>query len=104
MIFNAMKAAALLHEEGAPPLLVAGAISDGEGGVYIQVGFAEMEVGEAELVAATILRDVRNLMQQGEDAGHCAACARRWARVTAALVALEVDGAVPTGQRRGPLQ
>ncbi|ODT88136.1 hypothetical protein [Phenylobacterium sp. SCN 70-31] len=70
---------------------------DGAGGVFVEVGYT-LCVEDAEYVAATILRDIRRHMV--EDGHPCDACARRLARVEAALAALEADGARPTGRTR----
>lgn len=79
------------------PALVALAIDDGEGGVFIQAAYEEMRPEDAEFVAGTILRDVRRQME-GQDHS-CPLCEARLARIKDALEVLERDGAKPTGRR-----
>lgn len=73
------------------------------GRVVVELGYAGLAIEDAELVAGHMLRDVRAFMANDDNgANHCPACARRWARVCAALAALEDDGggAAPVFQSR----
>lgn len=99
--FVASQAAGAVRDASGLDIMLASAQDDGEGGVFIQVGYAGLALEDAEYVAATILRDIRKQMAENQDPGHCEACARAFARVTAAIAALEIDGARPTGRVRG---
>lgn len=70
-------------------------VSQDRGGVSVGLGFAGLAIEDAELAAGHMLRAVRDFMTEHGDRAHCPACAKRWARVTAAILALEADGARP---------
>jgi len=99
--FTALEEAARLHAENALPVVVAAAVDDGEGGVFIQLATAGLSTEDAEFVAGTMLREILRHMQKG--GCDCPSCARRERRVRDALKALQRDGAVPTGESRGGL-
>lgn len=93
-LFNAASEAAAIHARSDLPVLVAASIDDGEGGVFIQLGY-QLSVEDAEYVAAAVLRDIRRQMEA--DPHPCDACDLRLARIVDALEALERDGSKPTG-------
>lgn len=78
-------------------ICVAGIIPNGHGGATIATAYAGMAVANAEGVARALLTDVAKSMEEA-DREHCPACARRWARITGALAALELG---PEDERRG---
>lgn len=93
-LFSAASEAAAIHARADLPILVAAAVDDGEGGVFIEVGY-KLSLEDAEYVVGTVLRDIRRQMEA--DPHPCDACDRRLARITDALAALERDGSKPTG-------
>jgi len=97
--FEAAKLAAAIHGKFPLPVVVGAAIDDGQGGVFVQVGYAHIGTEDVEFIAATLLRDVLRQLDAERDEG-CPNCRRRRERVAEAVAVLERGGVSPTGIER----
>ncbi|PZQ63382.1 MAG: hypothetical protein DI570_09320 [Phenylobacterium zucineum] len=102
-VFNPGTAVTAMRKLHDLPIMVAAAVDDGEGGVFISFAHEDFSIEDAEFLAATLLRDLAQVMSE-DSQHHCDDCARRFARIRDAVTVLERDGAKPTGKDRGALQ
>lgn len=91
--------AAALAGQSGKPLILATVEDDGEGGAFVDIGFGNITIADADLAANVSLRQLVGLFEA--DFHECSACRSRLSRMKTALEALERDGAKPTGCVRG---